>query len=124
MRVKRGPGWRLAQAGVVACALALAATPAAAKKPEHIAKEGGLGAGAAVASLVWAPLKLMHASVGLVAGGVCFLVTGGDGEVWKRVQSKALTGDYVVTPRHLQGKQKLRFSGGGGDKKSGGGDGK
>jgi hypothetical protein len=105
-------------------ALLLSPVPAAAKKPQHIAKEGGLGAGSAVATLAWTPLKLLHAGVGLMAGGLCFLVTGGDTEVWKRVQSKALTGDFVVTPRHLQGKQRLRFWGGGGDKKGGGGDGK
>jgi hypothetical protein len=114
MRVKRGPGWRAALAGIVACAELVSATPAFAKKPEHIAKEASIGAGAALASMVWAPLKLTHALVGVVAGGLCFAITGGDTEVWKRVQSKALSGDYVVTPRHIQGKQKLRFSGGGG----------
>ena len=117
--MKRGPGWRASLAGIVACAQLVSATPAAAKKPEHIAKEASIGAGSAIASMVWAPLKLTHAIVGLVAGGICFLVTAGDTEVWKRVQSKALTGDYVVTPRHLQGKQRLRFFAGGG-----GGDGK
>jgi hypothetical protein len=117
MRVRRGPGWRAALAGLVACAELVSATPAAAKKPEHIAKEASIGVGAALASMVWTPLKLTHAVVGIVAGGICFAVTGGDTEVWKRVQSRALSGDYVVTPRHLQGKQKLRFSGGGGDNK-------
>jgi hypothetical protein len=113
--VKRGPGWRSATAGVAACTIVLSAAPAAARKPEHIAMEGGLGAGSALASLVWSPLKLTHAIVGLVAGGICFGVTGGDTEVWKRVMKKALTGDYVVTPQHMSGKKRLRFSGGGGD---------
>ena len=120
--MKRGPGWRRALAGIVVCAELVSATPAAAKKPEHIAKEASIGAGSAIASMVYTPLKLAHAVVGLVAGGICFLVTMGDTEVWKRVQSKALTGDYVVTPKHLQGKQRLRFFSGGGG--GGGGDGK
>ena len=110
--MKRGSGWRRAQALAVACAVVLSAAPAAAKKPENIAKEAGLGVGAALASMVWAPLKLTHAVVGLVAGGLCFAITGGDTEVWKRVQSKALTGDYVITPKHIAGKQRFRFSGG------------
>jgi hypothetical protein len=115
-RVKRGSGWRGALALAVACALVVSAAPAAAKKPENIAKEGGLGADAAIASMIWAPLKLTHAVVGLLAGGLCFAITGGDTEVWKRVQSKALTGDYVITPQHIAGKKRFRFSGGdGGD---------
>ena len=118
--MKRGSGWRGALALGVACAVVVSAAPAAAKKPENIAKEGGLGAGAAVATMVWAPLKLTHALVGLVAGGICFAVTGGDTEVWKRVQSKALTGDYVITPQHIAGKKRFRFSGGG-DSGGGGG---
>jgi hypothetical protein len=111
----------MALAGIVSCAVLLSPAAALAKKPEHIAKEASIGVGAAIASMVWAPLKLTHAVVGLVAGGICFAVTMGDTEVWKRVQSKALTGDYVVTPRHIQGKQRLRFFAGGG---GGGGDGK
>jgi hypothetical protein len=110
--VKRGSGWRRAMALGVAFALVVSAAPAAAKKPENIAKEGGLGAGAAIASMVWAPLKLTHAVLGLVAGGICFAITGGDTEVWKRVQNKALTGDYVITPKHIAGKQRFRISGG------------
>jgi hypothetical protein len=125
MRVKRGTGWRAAQACAATCALLLVAPPAAGKKPEHIAKEASLGAGSALATMVWTPLKLAHAAVGGIAGGICFLVTGGDTEVWKRVASRAFTGDYVITPQHLQGKKKLRFSGGGGDDKGKGkGDGK
>ena len=113
--MKRGSGWRRAQALAVACAVVVSAAPAAARKPENIAKEGGLGVGAALASMVWAPLKLTHALVGLVAGGLCFAITGGDTEVWKRVQSKALTGDYVITPQHIAGKKRFRISGGGDD---------
>jgi hypothetical protein len=108
-------GWRSVQVGVIACALILAAIPAAAKKPDGMAKEAGLGAGSALCTMVWTPLKLTHAALGLVVGGVGFLVTGGDSEVWKRVSSKTFTGDYVITPKILQGKQRLRFSGGGGD---------
>jgi hypothetical protein len=125
--VKRVPGWRDALAGLTACAIALSAMPASAKKPQHIAMEGGLGAGSALASLVWSPLKLVHAAGGLLIGGLGLLWTGGDGEVSKRVFKRALTGDYVITPDHLQGKKRLRFSGSAGGGKGGGeggGDGK
>jgi hypothetical protein len=130
--VKRVPGWHVALAGLTACALATTALPAYAKtavvkKPQHIALEGSLGAGSALASLVWAPIKLVHAAGGLLIGGLGLLWTGGDGEVSKRVFKRALTGDYVITPDHLQGKKRLRFSGsdsGGKDKEGGGDEGK
>ena len=112
--MKRVPGWREALAGLTACAIALSAMPASAKRPEHIAMEGGLGAGAALASLVWSPLKLLHAAGGLVIGGLGMLWTGGDGEIPKRIFKRALTGDYVITPEHLQGKKRLRWTGGSG----------
>jgi hypothetical protein len=121
--LKRIPGWRDALAGLTACAIALSAVPASAKRPENIAMEGGLGAGSALASLVWSPLKLLHATGGLVIGGLGMLWTGGDGEIPKRIFKRALTGDYVVTPEHLQGKKRLRFTGGDDKKKSGGGGG-
>jgi hypothetical protein len=121
--LKRIPGWRDALAGLTACAIALSAVPASAKRPENIAMEGGLGAGSALASLVWSPLKLLHATGGLVIGGLGMLWTGGDGEIPKRIFKRALTGDYVVTPEHLQGKKRLRFTGGGDKKNSGGGGG-
>lgn len=121
--MKRIPGWRDALAGLTACAIALSAVPASAKRPENIAMEGGLGAGSALASLVWSPLKLLHATGGLVIGGLGMLWTGGDGEIPKRIFKRALTGDYVVTPEHLQGKKRLRFTGGGDKKNSGGGGG-
>jgi hypothetical protein len=120
--VKRVPGWRDACAGLSVCAVLLASMPASAKRPEHIAMEGGLGAGSAIASLVWAPIKLVHAAGGLVLGGLGLLWTGGDGEIPKRIFKRALTGDYVITPEHLQGKRRLRFSGGGDGGNKGGGD--
>lgn len=121
--MKRVPGWRDALAGLTACAIALSAMPASAKRPENIAMEAGLGAGSALASLVWSPLKLLHATGGLVIGGLGLLWTGGDGEIPKRIFKRALTGDYVVTPEHLQGKKRLRFTGGDGKNDSGGGGG-
>lgn len=121
--MKRVPGWRDALAGLTACAIALSAMPASAKRPENIAMEAGLGAGSALASLVWSPLKLLHATGGLVLGGLGLLWTGGDGEIPKRIFKRALTGDYVVTPEHLQGKKRLRFTGGDGKNDSGGGGG-
>lgn len=109
-------GWRRALAAATACALFVSALPALAEtklENQNIAVEGGLGAGAAVASIVWAPLKLVYAFGGLVIGGLGYAWAGADGEVSKRVFKTCLAGDYIITPQHLMGEKRLRFAGGG-----------
>ena len=108
-------GWRSALAGGLACALVLSALPALGEPEEaqNIAVEGGLGAGSALASIAWAPLKLVYALGGLLIGGLGYAWAGADGEVSKRVLRVSLAGDYVITPAHLQGQKRLRFAGGG-----------
>ena len=109
-------GWRRAVSGALACAVLAAALPALGD-PKHanqnIAVEGGLGAGSAIASILWSPLKLVYAFGGLVIGGLGYAWAGADGEVSKRVLKTCLAGDYIITPEHLMGEKRIRFAGGG-----------
>ena len=75
--------------------------------------EGGLGAGSALASIIWSPIKLVYALGGLVIAGLGYGWAGADSEVSKRVLKTCLAGDYVITPQHLQGEKRFRFAGGG-----------
>jgi hypothetical protein len=81
-------------------------------EPQNIAVEGGLGAGSAIASILWSPVKLVYALGGLVIAGLGYGWAGADGEVSKRVLRVSLAGDYVITPQHLQGQKRFRFAGG------------
>jgi len=93
---------------VAALVLALQPGPAAA---ESTASSAGLGAASALCSLVYAPVKLVYATMGMVFGGLAWGLSGGDSDVLKAVLLPAVRGDYVVTPSHLRGQTPLEFFG-------------
>jgi len=77
----------------------------------EMAKEGGVGAGSALASLVYGPAKLLYATGGLVVGGLAFAFSGGDAEVAQVVLTPSVRGDYVITPSQLRGEKEVEFFG-------------
>lgn len=90
--------------------LFLGLTPAAAHA-ESAAAEAGIGAGAALCSLVYAPVKVVYALGGFVFGGFAWVFSAGDADVANAVITPATRGDYVVTPSHLRGEEPLEFIG-------------
>ena len=68
-----------------------------------------MGAGSFIASLFYTLLKLTYATLGLVVGGLGYVVTAG--EVTKNIISPVVRGDYVVAPSHLKGEKPLVFVG-------------
>jgi hypothetical protein len=106
------PGRRARRVALAALAVLLLAEPALAEpENESIAREGAFGAGAALVSFAYGPLKIAYAVGGLVLGGLSFLWTWGDRDVTDRVVSTALAGDYVITPDHLEGAKDFDFAG-------------
>jgi hypothetical protein len=98
--------------------IALVATPSAVlaeEKATEVAKESGLGAAAAVSSLVYAPVKLIYATGGLMVGAVAWLFTAGDADVAEQILTRSLRGTYVITPEILLGEEPLEFVGHDGD---------
>ena len=55
-------------------------------------KEGGIGASAALASLVYSPTKLVFALGGLVSTGLAWMFSGGDSEVASTVLTRSVRG--------------------------------
>jgi hypothetical protein len=94
--------------------LALAATPTAAWA-DSLPNEGGIGAVAALSTLIYGPVKLTYATLGLLIGGAAWGLSGGDQEVLESVVNPALRGDYVVTPEHIRMERSLAFYGRDGD---------
>ena len=84
--------------------------PAPAAQPTPT-EEMGLGLGAAIASLFYIPAKLTYASLGLITGGLGFVLTGGRADVANNIIYPAAKGDWVVTPNHLKGTEPLYFVG-------------
>jgi hypothetical protein len=99
------------------CALLVAlptlSTPRASRADvtRHIAAEGGLGVGAAVLTLVYAPLKLIYAAGGLALAGTSFFWTMGNRQVSGAMVRSSVAGDYVITPDHLLGRDTFHFRG-------------
>jgi hypothetical protein len=86
----------------------VAAGPAAA---DEMTNEAGMGALSALSTLVYAPVKLVYATCGLVFGGIAWGLSGGDSDVMMAVVTPAVRGDYVITPAHLRMEQPVEFFG-------------
>lgn len=109
---KSGRLGRLLLAGVLAVTLLLAPSAGfAGEKANDVSRESGLGAAAAVSSLVYAPVKLIYAMGGLVVGSFAWIFTAGDTEVAEKVFTRSLRGTYVITPEILLGEQRFEFIG-------------
>lgn len=97
---------------LLAVAVLLAGSPAAARVEDpSLVREGGLGAAAALISLVYCPLKLLYAASGIALGSGSFLWTWGDRDAAMAVVDTSVGGDYVITPEILGGSADLRFTG-------------
>ena len=75
------------------------------------ATEGGLGAAAALATLVYGPLKLAYSLGGAAIAGCAWALSGGDSEVADTVLTRAVRGTYVITPEELRGEKEIEFVG-------------
>jgi len=79
---------------------------------EQSAREDlGYGMGSVVASLLYSPLKVTYAGLGLVTGGLGFLLSAGQAEVADQIIYPAVSGNYIITPRHLKGEERVVFIG-------------
>lgn len=83
----------------------------AGEKAAEVSRESGLGAAAALSSLVYGPVKLVYAMGGLIVGSFAWIFTGGDSEVAEVVFVRSLRGTYVITPEILLGEERLEFIG-------------
>ena len=106
----KGPLRRTACTFLVVMALALAPVSAMADRGD-LAKEAGIGAGTALATLIYAPVKIAYALGGLIVGGLAWGFSGGDSDVAGVILTPSLRGDYVLSPRQLQGKEEIEFFG-------------
>ncbi|HVO92544.1 MAG TPA: hypothetical protein VMT22_06865 [Terriglobales bacterium] len=81
----------------------------AAEQP--VTEELGYGVGSALASVFYIPAKVTYAGLGLLTGGLGFVLTGGRADVANNIIYPAVRGNYVVTPSHLKGTEPIYFVG-------------
>ena len=91
-----------------------AQTPPAAAQPaaeQGVGEEAGYGVGAALASIFYIPAKVTYAGLGLLTGGVGYVLSGGSAEVANNIIYPAVRGNYIVTPSNLKGTEPIYFVG-------------
>ena len=81
----------------------------AAEQP--VSEEAGYGVAAALASVFYIPAKVTYAGLGLLTGGLGYVLTGGRTDVANNIIYPAIGGHYVVTPNHLKGTEPIYFVG-------------
>ena len=88
------------------------AEPAPAPSPEVATRQNlGYGFGSVVASMFYSPLKVTYAGLGLLTGGLGYLLSAGSTDVANDIIFPAVRGDYVITPNHLKGEERVVFVG-------------
>jgi hypothetical protein len=76
-----------------------------------VTEEMGYGFGSALANLFYIPAKVVYAGLGLMTGGLGYVLSAGRGDVANNIIYPAVRGTYVVTPSHLKGEQPVVFVG-------------
>ena len=90
-------------------ATALSADPAPEQAEPSPGSDLGYGVGSVLASMVYSPVKITYAGLGLLAGGLGFVVSAGSSDVANKIIYPAVGGNYVITPSHLKGKELVVF---------------
>jgi hypothetical protein len=73
--------------------------------------DAGYGTLAVFANVLYMPVKVVYASLGLLTGSLAYALTVGDSDTAQRVWSPSIGGSYVITPAMLRGDDPLLFNG-------------
>lgn len=113
MKTQLLKGIALASLVTVVAAPAYAQTADSKNQPveQPVSEEAGYGIGAALASVFYIPAKVTYAGLGLLTGGLGYVLTGGRTDVANNIIYPAVGGNYVVTPNHLRGTEPIYFVG-------------
>src|SRR5688572_12800140 len=84
---------------------------AAARTEGGDASSAGMGAAAAVATILYFPFKAAFAIGGGIVGGLAYAFSGGNEQAAKSIWTTSLYGTYIITPDHLRGDRPIRFLG-------------
>ncbi len=102
--------WRRALlVGVLA--ILLARVSLAEAKETHYWGDGGWGVLAVVANIVYMPVKVVYAGLGIITGSFAYVLTVGDADTAYKIWSPSVGGSYVMTPGMLRGDEPVLFNG-------------
>src|SRR5690349_7037292 len=100
-------------AAAIAAALVCAPAPAMARdsNSKEASSDFGIGVVAALANLVYMPVKVTYGIMGGVTGGFAYVLSGANREVAEGVWVPSMGGDYVLTTDHMTGREQVHFNG-------------
>ena len=90
---------------------AAAGGAASASEKDQETHSAGAYAGAILGDVLYVPGKIVFAGLGAVTSGLTYLVTLGNSQTTGAVWEATVEGTYVLTPRHIEGKEPIRFIG-------------
>jgi hypothetical protein len=93
-------------------AAALMTAPAASAAEASPAGEVGRALAASLVNVVYTPLKMTVAALGLVTGGLAGAATGGDTRVAYAIWVPTVGGSFAFRPGHFDGSEPFSFWGG------------
>jgi hypothetical protein len=74
-------------------------------------EDAGWGSLSVLSNLGYMPAKLLYATFGAMTGGMAYGLTLGDSQTATTIWETSMGGNYVLTPRMLQGQDPIAFAG-------------
>ena len=81
------------------------------KQQTNYWSDAGYGTLAVLANVLYMPVKVVYSTLGVITGGLAYVLTVGDSATAERVWSPSVGGSYVVTPAMLRGDEPVFFNG-------------
>ena len=81
------------------------------QQTENLGEEAGYGVGSVLANVFYMPAKITYAGLGLLTGGLGYVLSAGRADVANNIIYPSIRGNYVVTPSHLKGTEPIYFVG-------------
>ena len=76
-----------------------------------VGEEAGYGIGSVLANVFYMPAKITYAGLGLLTGGLGYVLSAGRADGANNIIYPSIRGNYVVTPSHLKGTEPIYFVG-------------
>jgi len=89
----------------------VASTATTSERSESVWGNAGYGVLAMVTNLVYMPAKFVYAGLGIITGGLAYVLTVGDVDTAESVWDPSVGGTYVITPAMLRNEEPILFSG-------------
>ncbi len=88
-----------------------AGAAASAKESESEEHSAATYVGTVLVDIGYVPCKVIFAAGGAIVSGVAYFITAGDSRTSRSIWNASVNGDYVVTPRMMEGKEPVHFIG-------------